>query len=112
MYYAAKIGFYCALAAYVVIEFMLIEVIGFLKTARRIEDLADSNAYNMLPGLMRLENDHHDDKMDEDDDDDMIRMAMFWMRLLMVVVALIGVAHYYMVGVTYAYWKKWATDHA
>mmetsp|Transcript_99481 Transcript_99481/g.136716 ORF Transcript_99481/g.136716 Transcript_99481/m.136716 type:complete len:149 (+) Transcript_99481:35-481(+) len=76
LYYAAKIGFYCALAAYTVIEFMLIEVISYLKTASRIEDLADSNAYNMLPGLMRLEEhgDHDDDMHDEDhDDDDMIR---------------------------------------
>ena len=107
LYYAAKMGFYCACAVYVAVEFMLFEILSFLRTAKRVQDLSESNAYAMLPGLMRLEETATEEmEIEEEDDADEIKQAIMWMRLMMVLVVVVALIHYYFVAITYSYWKN------
>eukprot|EP00351_Strombidinopsis_sp_SopsisLIS2011_P001588 CAMPEP_0116877300 /NCGR_PEP_ID=MMETSP0463-20121206/9086_1 /TAXON_ID=181622 /ORGANISM="Strombidinopsis sp, Strain SopsisLIS2011" /LENGTH=85 /DNA_ID=CAMNT_0004524455 /DNA_START=169 /DNA_END=426 /DNA_ORIENTATION=+ len=53
-YYTMRIAFTIGSFVYVALLLMIMEVMRWLKKMDRIEDLADSKAYAMLPGMMRL----------------------------------------------------------
>ena len=76
-YYTMKIAFTIASFMYVAVMFMIMEIMRYLKKMDRIDDLAHSEAYAMLPGMMRLQDE--DMEHDEDDEEDEIGMYMHWL---------------------------------